>query len=117
MNLLEFSKLPRRERGREARCQSGWNLDLRGSFRSAFVREFFGSARFVLLQDATTALFKHRAQRVKTRPETANLRWVETDGVGEFALGEAAARAVHQHVVEHRVGGIARRRARRSRAP
>ena len=66
-------------------------------------------ARFVAGQDLSLPLLEHRDQRVDARAEAGDLAGVEPDRAGQLLLGELAALAEHEHVLERRRDQIGRR--------
>jgi hypothetical protein len=103
------------ERRLQLRGERVGDLDLRGGCVEGVAREVACVRGLVPLEDLALPVFEHRLQRVEARAQALDLRRVEMDRVGELAVRELAARAVHQHVVEHRVGRVARARFGRRR--
>ena len=73
-------------------------------------------ARFVAGQDLSLALLEHGDQRVDARAEAGDLAGIEANRAGQLFLGQLAALAEHEHVLERRRHQVGRRLRRAGKA-
>ena len=115
MKTLDLGELARIKQRHQLRREVVGHVHRPRRGAVGLVRRVLGRQRVVALEDPPLAGLEHGADRLEARAESGDLRGIEADRVGEFPFGEAASRAVHQEMIEHRVGGIAALHGRRWR--
>ncbi len=103
LNALDVGELAELQRGRKSRRDRFRNLDALDRIDISGVGQRLRARSLVLLEDPALFLLEHCLDRVETRTESADLRRIKPNRIGQFAIGELAPGAVHEHVLEHRI--------------